>query len=315
MTALRHALRGRGAILMFHEIHEADDSELRTGVSAAFLDRLLFWFRENGWHVVSLDECARRLAANDPSDRFVSLTFDDGYRDNVTRALPILERYDAPFTVYVPTGAVDRSLFSWWLGLRRLFQTHDDVDIPPLARRFQCSSADEKVAALDVVCNWIHQDYRRQAELVPIFDAYSISLPSLNDAYFLGEEELRALADHPLATIGGHTVSHPALTLLSDSHVYRELEDNRSYLANLLQRPVDHFAYPYGNSAEREFDIAANVGFSTAVTTRTGVLSSRTGGLHRLPRLGLSARETVLSLEAKVSGVSQVATALRSRFA
>jgi peptidoglycan/xylan/chitin deacetylase (PgdA/CDA1 family) len=55
---------------------------------------------------------------NDRSHRYAVLTFDDGYRDNVSMALPILERHNAPFLIYVPTGGPARTLQAWWLGLR-----------------------------------------------------------------------------------------------------------------------------------------------------------------------------------------------------
>ena len=300
---------------MFHEVHEAGDGELRTDVSVQFLDYLLPWLRTNGWQIVSMDECAKRLASDVSTGRFVCLTFDDGYRDNVTRALPVLQRHNAPFTVYVPTGAINRSLFSWWLGLRELFRTHEDVEIAPMNARFQCVSIDEKIAALETICNWVHEDYRRRNELTAVFSSYEISLPALNDAYFIDEEELRELAKHPLATIGGHTVSHSPLTLLSEGDVHRELVDNRAYLANLLQRPIDHFAYPYGNCAAREFEIAARSGFSTAVTTQDALLTARTSEPYSLPRLGMGARDTGLSVDAKVSGLRRAVKALRPRVA
>jgi peptidoglycan/xylan/chitin deacetylase (PgdA/CDA1 family) len=66
---------------------------------------------------VSLEECLERLLENDRSHRYAA-TFDDGYRDNVSMALPILERHNAPFLIYVPTGRPARTLQAWWLGLR-----------------------------------------------------------------------------------------------------------------------------------------------------------------------------------------------------
>ena len=105
----------RAVIILFHEIQPDYRSELMTGTSVSLFERSLDWLRHEGWSIVSLDECLRRLSSNDRSHRCAVLTFDDGYRDNVSVALPILERHNAPFTVYVPTGALTRSMQSWWL--------------------------------------------------------------------------------------------------------------------------------------------------------------------------------------------------------
>ena len=313
MSAVRHLFAGRGSILMFHEIHEPGDGELRTGVPVTFFAELLPWLQNNGWRIVSMDECARLLEEQDSGSRFVVITFDDGYRDNVTKALPLLERYNAPFTVYIPTGAIDRTLPSWWLGLRELFRGNAALDFSPMDTRFHCTSADEKGAALEDVCSWIHADYRRLSSLDSVFEAHGISLPALNDAYFLDQNGLIQLAAHPLATIGGHTVSHPPLTLLEDSEALGEMADNRRYLTDLLQREIRHFAYPYGNCGSREFSIAERAGFTTAVTTRDSSVIDVDDATYALPRLGLGHGDTIPTFDGRISGLGRAYNAVLPR--
>src|SRR6185437_11752675 len=104
----RKIFAGRAAIVMFHEIQRDCQLELMTGTSVELFEYSLSWLKRNGWAIVSLEECLRRLARSDRSHRYAVLTFDDGYRDNVSVALPILERHNAPFMVYVPTAALTR---------------------------------------------------------------------------------------------------------------------------------------------------------------------------------------------------------------
>jgi peptidoglycan/xylan/chitin deacetylase (PgdA/CDA1 family) len=316
MPAIRRFTAGKGAILMFHEVHDEGDHELRTGTSTRFLDYVLGWLKRNGWEIVSLDECAKRVQSNIPGSRFASLTFDDGYRDNVTRALPILEHHCAPFTVYVPTGAPTRTLNCWWLGLRELFRKRDIVEIEPMGRRFECATIDRKIAALDEVCRWIHQDYRRKESLASTFEYAGISLPELNRNYFLDEHEIRELATHPLASIGGHTSSHAALSCLHSDLAFSEMVENRRYLEQLLHRPVAHFAFPYGNPracGEREFALAAKAGFSTAVTTEDAPLLARKCNSYSLPRVSVLSDDTSASFDAKVSGLRHVVSSMARR--
>ena len=118
----RRIFAGRAVIVMFHEIQRDCRSELMTGTSVELFEYALGWLKQEGWAIVSLEECLERLARNDQSRRYAVLTFDDGYQDNVSVALPILERNNAPFMMYVPTAALTRTMQCWWLGLRELLQ-------------------------------------------------------------------------------------------------------------------------------------------------------------------------------------------------
>lgn len=191
---------------------------------------------------------------------------------------PILERHGVPFTVYVPSGAVTRDLQSWWLGLRALFQDNDQVEIGCMGMRFESRDWQDKVMAFRRVSQWVHADYSRAALFGDTFRRYGVSLPALNEQYFLDENELRVLARSPQARIGAHTVSHPALSLLSAASVRHEFEDNRRYLESIVDAEVVDLAYPYGtpdSCAEREFALAAETGFRSAVTSQFGALRAR----------------------------------------
>jgi peptidoglycan/xylan/chitin deacetylase (PgdA/CDA1 family) len=303
----RARFAARAAIILFHEIQRDFQSELMTGTPVALFEYSLNWLQREGWSIVSLDECLEKLASNDRSHRYAVLTFDDGYRDNVSVALPILERHNAPFMMYVPTGAPTRSMQSWWLGLRKLFLSRDKVAIDALGRQFRCSDIRSKISALTEVTEWVHQDYRRGAMLAPTFKLNGISLAALNDEYFLDERELSILARHSLASIGGHSTSHPALSTLDSASARAELADNRDYLENLLQLSVRHVAYPYGACGPREEHLASEAGFHTATTTRQGRLYDHKVNHFALPRIGIYSRS---GFRARMSGIIEGVQAL-----
>jgi peptidoglycan/xylan/chitin deacetylase (PgdA/CDA1 family) len=314
MPTFRRIFAGRAAILMFHEIQQDYRAELMTGTSVALFEYSLNWLRQEGWEIVSFETCLERLATDRGPCRYAVLTFDDGYRDNLVTALPILERNNAPFMIYVPTGALTRTLQSWWLGLREIFRFGDTVTIDAMGMRFHCPEFHEKMLGLDKVTQWIHQDYHRVAMLASTFNRAGISLSALNEAYFLNERELQILARHPLVSIGGHTASHAALSSLDVLSARAEMADNRGYLEQLLQLPVRHFAYPYGNSracGPREAHLAKEVGFSTAVTTRHGQVSDRKSNHFALPRVGVGGQfDTRARFEARMSGIQSAARML-----
>jgi peptidoglycan/xylan/chitin deacetylase (PgdA/CDA1 family) len=286
-----------GVILMFHEVHDDERylRELGAGCTVSFLESIIAHLRRDSWDVVTLDEALWRLEYGNPSRRFAVLTFDDGYRDTLTRALPVLERHAAPFTVYIPVEALTRELHSWWLGLRALFQTRDEIIITAMDATFECRDSESKVIAHNRAKQWVHEDYLRAGQLDDTFRAYDISLAALNGAYFMDESELSTLARHPLVAIGAHTTSHPALKTLAAASVRQEMMDSRLYLEHLLDRPVLDFAYPYGACGDREFMLAAAAGFRTAVTTQDGpVFAAHRMTPHQLPRVGVAGTVTKL---------------------
>ena len=306
----RERLAARAVIILFHEIQRDCQAELMTGTPVPLFEYALNWLQRNGWSFVSLDECIEKLASNDRSGCYAVVSFDDGYRDNVSVALPILERYNAPFMMYVPTGAPTRSMQSWWLGLRKLFLSRDDVAIDALGRRFHCGDLRSKMLAFDEVRRWVSEDLQRAVLLAPTFKQNGISLAALNDAYFLDERELSILARHPLASIGGHTTSHAALPTLEQSSARAELADNRRYLENLLQLPVRHVAYPYGACGRREEHLANEVGFQTAVTTREARLYDHELNPFALPRISVYNRS---DFGARMSGIIEAVQAHREK--
>jgi peptidoglycan/xylan/chitin deacetylase (PgdA/CDA1 family) len=302
---IRSRYAGSGSLLMFHEVQDDEPAGLTGGVSPQFFGDLLRWLRTQGWKFISLGDVLQWRTQ--PSERFVCLTFDDGYRDNVANALPILERYGAPFVLYIPTAAVTRELYAWWIGLRVLLLTKDAVDIDAMGARFLCSDLADKIKAYRTITAWIGQDYRRRFSLQPAFAAAGISIRDLNERYYLSERELEALARHPLATIGGHTSTHAALSTLGPDEARTEIAENRSFLENLVQKPVVDFAYPYGDEeacGSREGMLVAGEGFRSAVTTRNGsIWPQHKKWPHALPRVGINMNESCAVVDGRISGV------------
>ncbi|WP_149536046.1 polysaccharide deacetylase family protein [Siccirubricoccus phaeus] len=311
MPAVRRVLGGQGLIVMLHEVREDPAAELQQGCPPETLAWMIAWLRAEGWEFVSMDEARRLVAAGgteggEDGGRFVALTFDDGFRDTMTQALPVLERHQVPLTCYVPTTAVNREMYCWWLGLRALFLRHDVVEIEALGARYECPDAARKRRALSEVTWWVHEDYRRKQQLQPSFARYGICLAGLNDRYFLTEAELRRFARHPLVTIGGHTTSHAAVAVLEEGAAAGEIAENRIYLQNLLDAPVEHFAFPYGDPlacGERDAALAALAGYRTAVATVDGPVSRQNPHMFLLPRVAAPIEIDPVGFDGRVSGV------------
>ncbi len=286
-------LGGRGAIFMLHRMAPAGarvlDPDYTT--TADLLDDALTLTRISGFDCIALDELPNRLRS-DQGRRFVAFTFDDGYRDNVTNALPVFAAHDAPLCIYTVTGVLDRTIDYWWGALARLVETHDTLDLQPLGLPGTVSTASwtDKQAAYLRIEQWVHEDLERRSSAVSAWCTthHGLDARRLLDEDALGWDDLRALASQPLVTIGAHSQTHRRLARLHDPELQQELLGGRERLERELGRPIRHLAYPYGGPAacgDREFRVAAEAGYATAVTTRRGnVFAEHASHLTALPR-------------------------------
>lgn len=311
--AIAPRYQGRGVIFMLHSVVDDDaffpEEMLRCPVGR--LDWIVRYLRANSVEIVSLDDAIARLNTPD-ARRFAAFTFDDGYADNLTHALPVMARHAAPFTVYVTTGMVRGAIDGWWFGLSELIRKSDRVTIA--GREFVCRSRAAKHRTFLAIEAMIHGDYALLPEVKALIRQSGIDNRALARREGLDPDQLRALARHPLVTIGGHTTTHINLAQATPAAVEQEMAANRAFLEQLIQAPVRHFAYPFGNvdaCGLREAAIAQSVGFESAVTTQRGsIFPAHLAHLYELPREPLTRKDNAASLQCKVNGFYR---ALRSR--
>jgi peptidoglycan/xylan/chitin deacetylase (PgdA/CDA1 family) len=322
---LRRFFEGVGAILMLHHVRPSRRSEFQPNlgleVSPEFLSYTVEWLRREKIEIVSLDEMHRRLSERDFGHRFVCLTFDDGYRDNKVWAYPILKAEQAPFAIYIPTSFPDRRGKLWWVALESVIADNDSIVVTMNGReqRYDCATAAQKRETYDAIYWWI-RGLADEVDIHAFVDGlsarYGLDMAPVGDALCMTWDEIRELAADPLVTIGAHTVNHVMLGKATEETARDELAASRDIIARALGRPVWHFAYPYGGPdlvGKREFRLAAEVGYRTAVTTRPGVLfPEHAAHLMALPRLSLNGEyQEARHLEVLMSGT---ATALFNRF-
>jgi peptidoglycan/xylan/chitin deacetylase (PgdA/CDA1 family) len=299
--ALRPFLGGVGAILTLHHVRPPRPGRFQPNhlleVTPAFLARVVRDLRRSGIELISLDEMHRRMTEGDFTRRFVCLTFDDGYRDNLQWAYPILKEAGVPFAVYVPTSFPDRLGELWWLVLEAVISRNNRIGlvIDGHDRKFDCKTIAEKRALYDEIYWWLRSrpsEAEMRGILRNLAAYYHVDIAAFCEELCMTWTEIAQLASDPLVTIGAHTVNHPALAKLSKDAVRSEMDLSRSVIEAALSVRPEHLSYPYGDrgsAAAREFEVAAELGFKTAVTTRPGVLFPEHGKrLMALPRISLN---------------------------
>ena len=84
-----------------------------------------------GYRVVTMDEAWERMQSRARHDRpFAVFTFDDGYRDNITHALPVFRRFDAPMLIYAAPDFCDHQGRAWWLIVEEVLRKADRISVP-----------------------------------------------------------------------------------------------------------------------------------------------------------------------------------------
>jgi len=309
---------GVGSIFGLHRVVEDDGHIIQRDlvVTVRFLDALISYVRRLGYDIVTLDEAFRRLTVGRTDKRFVCFTFDDGYADVYLQALPVFQRHQAPMTVYVTTGMIQRAADYWWGALERVIRATESIVMPNEhgGRVHATRNLAEKVRVYNMVCHEYHSDMHRYRPMLDeLLQRYQSDPTEALDEDMLSVGQLCALAADSLVEIGAHSVTHRPLTHLSLSEARQEFLESRSMLQRLLDVEVRHFAYPFGTRAEcgeREFALAGQCGFATATTTQNGNLfEAHRDCPHALPRLSIgSSSATLPAVLLKLSGMASVVT-------
>ena len=203
-----------------------------------------------------------------------------------------------PFALYIPTSFPDRIGELWWVALETVIARNNRIGLMVNGKDqfFDCATVAEKRELFDEVYRYLRsmKDEAELRRMVRDLCAYhGIDPLSFSRDLCMSWPEIAELAADPLCTIGAHTVNHVMLRKVGDDAAVRaEMEMSRAVLEAALGRRPEHLAYPVGDptsAGPREFRIAAELGFKTAVTTRPGVIFKvHRDHLTALPRISVN---------------------------
>lgn len=315
--------RKRIVILMIHGVMDDRDNPcwipLRPQLSRDKLDEYLKVLSQR-YHFVSLADAVQMLQGHKPVEPYsVVLTFDDGYRNNITHALPILRRYNAPATFFVPTGFLDNPRPFWFDRLDYVLQ-QVDVDGRPV--KIGACSMQLKAGNREALSE-SYKSMRRAAKKQKMSD-----LDFLHDVETLSSElekesgkslaaihqdddwsmtmtwdQIRRLADDGL-TVGSHTVDHMRLGLVDARRTQDQLIRSKRDIEAHTGRPCTALCYPNGSYSEQTVALARECGYLCAVTTEEG-LNAVGGDLMRLKRVNVPTDAPSRDLLAQIGGASE----------
>jgi peptidoglycan/xylan/chitin deacetylase (PgdA/CDA1 family) len=303
-TARRGAtwLRGRfgrsALILGYHRVAETAVDPFNIAIRPDHFAQQLDALRQMA-DVVDLETLRHGLQSGNLPRRAVAITFDDGYQDNLTAALPLLEARQIPATLFAISGAPGQVF--WWEELGRLILETavlpDSLSLQIGGQPFTWSVMDSRHAAarkptISPRRHLFQQLYGllgRWGEERPLLlthlQTWATSAGSTPPAAAraLTPDELKSLAAHPLITIGAHTVSHPQLSSLPPAAQRQEIEGSKTSLEALLSQPVPFFSFPHGDCPPTARVLLREAGYTLACTSAPDVARPHSD-LYSLPR-------------------------------
>jgi len=296
-------LKTGNAILNYHKIRSDEylikhNDELAVSVSK-FKEQLTFL--KKNYNLVSLEN----ILNFEKSNKFnVSITFDDGYKDNLKYALPILNEFNVPATIYFVTKFFENEFSVWWYELQDfIWQSSENIKFEYREKKYDISikSNFEKLKCFKKLREVIKKLNKTEQEKF----LSAVTKTDVRKQYkdeFLSKEDLKLLSSNSLITIGAHTHNHLSLKNLKENECIDEIKASKKILENLVNRKIDHFAYPYGTKSDagkREFKIVEELGFKSAVTTTVRKISKKK--LFNLPRIHINESTDERNLKLKLS--------------
>ena len=253
-----------GRLIIYHGIDLSGRTDFNSRfISVEEFEKQLIWFKEY-CEVVSLEDYYKGI--RHPNKLTVAISFDDGYKNNFTLALPLLEKYQIPATFFVTTSPLE--------GLNILWP--DLLDMAGFFLNAELIYKDDKFiyskhkGYISITNGSNLKSYLMNADLNSIRTFIKDHLFLLKEIQtnecklyweLMNEEELRAASKSPYITLGSHSVVHSSMTKISSAEAREELINSRSRLSEITNLPVTFFAFPFGDYTPELVQMAVSVGY------------------------------------------------------
>lgn len=298
-----------------------DDARTRIAVSASQFELQLRELR-NHWTPISLERIRQALYENRPlPDRAVHVSFDDGYRNNLTLAAPLLAKYEIPATIFITTDFLDSGRLIWPLELHERIVAWPNLRVRYAENRAPLTVSPSPISPSppnsrersETALAFVNAVKRLDVEDRDAFLAVLRSETELNISSAWQRELYEPLqwSELPLLKsmgidLGAHTLTHPNLAKLPLEELEKELRESKARLEREAgSEPCDSLAYPFGSGydySDSVVDAARRIGFRLAFT-----LQERRNGTVldplRIHRICIHREHSPLSFRTLISGL------------
>jgi peptidoglycan/xylan/chitin deacetylase (PgdA/CDA1 family) len=313
-SLLRFMNRRKCAVLMYHGVVPDDcpidawtlvkESEFRKQ-----LDVLAQYYE-----VVPISQIKERFRRSPHIHRpLAAITFDDGYRNNYLTALPILKEYGFASTIFICSWLLNNQDMTWYDKVIYAIQCSacDQIDVD--AKRYDFSHAEKSKRWDSIQTLLVYLKTKSEIDRLEIVDHIFSKLdPTLAHTKYLtllSHEEVKALHESGLVTIGAHTANHEILTNIPLNHAAETIQINLDDLGSLTGQKVRFFSYPNGDYNPEIVKILRSTSITAAFTTVKDLYFERYDDFE-IPRIGIGGYDDINLFLLKSSGIERVRSSM-----
>ena len=292
---------GTGTILMLHRVSNFETNKIfpneNLKVSPQFLDKFICNLKSNKYKLISIDELLENLNLKKEIKKQIVFTLDDGYLDNYLNAYPIFKKHNVPFTIYLCSGLIERTINAWWHDVEDIISENDIIKYEN--KIIVCKTKKEKLNAFFKLRSKILILNKKQyfIKMNSFLKNNNINSKKNVSNLFMEWKHVIELSSDKLVTIGSHTKNHFPMNQLSKKQIIDEVIGANEQIENKINKKVNHFAFPYGTINEvekKEIEVLNNLGFKSIVTARNGnVYKKHLNYKYCLPRIMLTEKSKI----------------------
>ena len=266
-------------ILTFHRINDDHDPFFPSLPTGVFEQRMAYLAET--CRVLTVEQLVKRARAGNLPANAVAITFDDGYRDNLTHAAPILARLGLPATIFLATGFIGTTDVAWSDRLAMAFKlTTRESLLTPWRKVASLSSQAERLRTLAETIAFLKQQPEDQLRVTVdcLLETLGVTDQNRFKDLMLNWDDVNALVGLGFS-IGAHTVTHPILSRVSAQQARTEIVASRRVIELACHQTPTSFAYPNGTArdyTQTVTHLVREAGFTSAVTTRFGLNTAST---------------------------------------
>lgn len=292
------------AVLCYHRISENNKTLSKNNpLSGLEVHQSVFEeqikFLKNNFLMLSLNQLKSHIS-NNSKDFAISITFDDGYLDNINLALPILEKYKVPAAIFVITRFLEQNDFMWWYFLWENLNKQNFIY--KNSKKIYIKNHTDRVNLFgEISKEVINLNYNSQKTYLS--NIFSEQLEFNYKDLIFDFNQLKELSKNDLIEIGSHTLTHAKLTSLSEEQIVNELTQSKIILEEKINKSVDFLAYPYGSINEvnsRIIQLAKQAGYKMAFSTKRS--SEQLDNYFDIPRYNIDNKIEKKRLVSKING-------------
>lgn len=258
------------AIINFHGVSKVQGKRFNNRhLDASEFEKLIIALKKN-YDIIPLKLLFENYRGKIvPKRKTIALTFDDGYINNFTIALPILKKHHVPATFYLISESLEHKDFYVWPDVIDLVQRHTKEDIAISAGTFKFPgfySDEKKLYLTDLMkqSGGERENYLNEIKKkYPVYISEAAKEPEL--IKLVHKTELEKYKDEPLIEYGSHTHLHYNLEYLNSEDCLKEITVSKKIIEDIIKRPVISLAFPDGSYNAETLANAKKAGYENVV--------------------------------------------------